>query len=59
MMAHVDAIFLIKGQHTRFYSLAITSQPFLKMQINMWPATMIAKEWENLLQLMKCLSNPK
>jgi transposase InsO family protein len=49
MMAHVEAILLTKGQHTRFYSLAIIGQPFSKMQRNMWPAAMIAKEWENLL----------
>jgi hypothetical protein len=44
---------------TKSYNLAIIGQPFLKMQRNMWPAAMIAKEWENLHQSMKCHSKPK
>jgi hypothetical protein len=59
MMAHVESILLKKGQHTRFYSPAIIGQRFLNMQRNMWSAVMIAKEWENVLQPMKCLSKPK
>jgi hypothetical protein len=59
MMAHVEATFLTKGHPTKSYSLAIIGQPSSRMQRNMWPAVMIAKEWENLLQLMKYPSKLK
>jgi hypothetical protein len=49
MMVHVEAIFLIKGQHTIFYSLTTTRQLFSKIQRSMGPTVMIAKGWENLL----------
>jgi hypothetical protein len=50
MMAHVEATLLTKGKLKKSYNLAIIGRPFLKMQRNMWPAEMIAKEWEDLHQ---------
>jgi hypothetical protein len=32
MMAHVEAIFLIRGKHTKYYSQATIGQLFLRMQ---------------------------
>jgi hypothetical protein len=56
MMFHVEAIALTKEQHTRYYSLTTIGKLFSIMQIIMWPAVMIVRGWENLLQLMRCLS---
>jgi hypothetical protein len=49
MMAYVEAIFLIRGKHTKYYSQATIGQLFLRMQRSMWPAVKIVRGWGNQL----------
>jgi hypothetical protein len=56
MMVHVEAILLIRGQHTKYYSRATIDQLILRMKRSMWPGVTIFKGWGNQLQLMRCLS---
>jgi hypothetical protein len=49
MMAHVEAILLIRGQNTKYYSQATIGQLFLRIERSMWLAVMIVKGWGNQL----------